>query len=146
MHFLENSMFVLNAYFCRELRFVAILCSKLRFLFRNTGVNSDFTQNFWGKNWRLKSLVHGAVGRLEKLVDCLKMQYILHFIKIWPGSRNDLRGIVVQSVLHTVGPSLEEWTEDYGKLNTDFNHSPLPKNSLHRDSSYSNGIETWYKD
>ena len=31
MHFLENSMFVLNAYFCRELRFVASLGSKLRF-------------------------------------------------------------------------------------------------------------------
>ena len=27
MHFLENSMFVLNAYFCRELRFVATLRS-----------------------------------------------------------------------------------------------------------------------
>ena len=30
-------MFVLNAYFCRELRFVVILRSKLRFLLRNTG-------------------------------------------------------------------------------------------------------------
>ena len=49
-------MFVLNAYFCRELRFVAILRSKLRFLLRNTGVDSDFTQNFWGKNWRLGAL------------------------------------------------------------------------------------------
>ena len=57
MHFLENSMFVLNAYFCRELRFVAILRSKLRFLLRNPGVDSDFTQNCWGKNWRLKALV-----------------------------------------------------------------------------------------
>ena len=59
MHFLENSMFVLNAYFCRELRFVAILRSKLRFLLRNTGVDSDFTQNFWGKNWRLGALMYG---------------------------------------------------------------------------------------
>ena len=50
-------MFVLNAYFCRELKFVAILRSKLRFLLRNTGVDSDFTQNFWGKIWWLKSLV-----------------------------------------------------------------------------------------
>ena len=56
MHFLENSMFVLNAYFCHELRLVATLRSKLRFLFRNTGVDSDFTQDFWGKNWRLKAL------------------------------------------------------------------------------------------
>ena len=56
MHFLENSMFILNAYFCRELRFVASLGSKLRFLLRNTGVDSDFTQNFWGKNWRLRAL------------------------------------------------------------------------------------------
>ena len=32
------------------------LCSKLRFLLRNTGVDSDFTQNFWGKIWRLGSL------------------------------------------------------------------------------------------
>ena len=46
MHFLENSMFILNAYSCRELRFVACLGSKLRFLLRNTGVDSDFTQNF----------------------------------------------------------------------------------------------------
>ena len=37
-------MFVLNAYFRRELRFVAILRSKLRFLLRNTGVDSDFAQ------------------------------------------------------------------------------------------------------
>ena len=42
MHFLENSMFVLNMYFCRELRFVAILRSKLRFLLRNTEVDSEF--------------------------------------------------------------------------------------------------------
>ena len=35
-------MFVLNAYFCRELRFVAILRSKLRFLLRNTDVDSEF--------------------------------------------------------------------------------------------------------
>ena len=33
-----------------------ILRSKLRFLLKNTGVDSDFTQNFWGKNWWLKSL------------------------------------------------------------------------------------------
>ena len=39
-------MFVLIAYFCRELRFVAILRSKLRFLLKNTGVDSDFTKNF----------------------------------------------------------------------------------------------------
>ena len=56
MHFLENSMFVLNSYFCRESRFVAILHSKLRFLLRNSGVDSDFTQIFWGKNWRLGAL------------------------------------------------------------------------------------------
>ena len=34
--------------------------SKLRFLLRNTGVDSDFTQNFWGKIWRLKSLVQST--------------------------------------------------------------------------------------
>ena len=39
-------MFVLNAYFCLELRFVVILRSKLRFLLKNTGVDSDFAQNF----------------------------------------------------------------------------------------------------
>ena len=38
MHFLENSMFVLNAYFCRELKFVPMLRFKLRFSLRNTGV------------------------------------------------------------------------------------------------------------
>ena len=32
----------------------------LRFLLRNTGVDSDFTQNFWGKIWRLKSLVQST--------------------------------------------------------------------------------------
>ena len=31
--------------------------SWLRFLLRNTGVDSDFTQNFWGKYWRLGALV-----------------------------------------------------------------------------------------
>ena len=50
-------MFVLNAFFCRESRFVAILRSKLRFLLRNTGVDSDFTQKFWGKIWRLGALL-----------------------------------------------------------------------------------------
>ena len=39
-------MFVLNAFFCHELKFVAILRSKLGVLLRNTGVDSDFTQNF----------------------------------------------------------------------------------------------------
>ena len=39
-------MFVLNGYFCRELKFIVILRSKLRFLLRNTGIDSDFTQNF----------------------------------------------------------------------------------------------------
>ena len=67
MHFLENSMFVLNSYFCRESRFVAILRSKLRFLLRNTGVDSDFTQNFWVKNWRLKALLQHS---LHMLVEC----------------------------------------------------------------------------
>ena len=32
-------MFVLNAYFCRELRFIAILRSKLRFLLRYSEVD-----------------------------------------------------------------------------------------------------------
>ena len=49
-------MFVLNAYFCGELRFIAILRSKLRFLLRNTVVDSYFTPNFWGKIWRLEAL------------------------------------------------------------------------------------------
>ena len=31
-------MFVLNAYFCRELKFVPMLRFKLRFSLRNTGV------------------------------------------------------------------------------------------------------------
>ena len=34
----------------------AILRFKLRFLLRNTGVDSDLTQNFWVKNWRLEPL------------------------------------------------------------------------------------------
>ena len=44
--FSGNSLIVLNAYFCRELRFVAILRSKLRYLLRNTELDSDFIQNF----------------------------------------------------------------------------------------------------
>ena len=67
MHFLEHTMFVLNAYFCRELRFVTILHSKLRFLLRNTGVDSDFTQNFWGKNWRLGALVGAVIESFSDL-------------------------------------------------------------------------------
>ena len=35
-------MFVLNGYFCRELKFIAILRFKLRFLLRNTGADSEF--------------------------------------------------------------------------------------------------------
>ena len=50
---LETWMFVLNAFFCHELKFVAILRSKLGVLLRNTGVDSDFTHNFWGKVCRL---------------------------------------------------------------------------------------------
>ena len=38
-------MFVLNAYFYHESEFVVILRSKLRFLLRNTGVDSDFRKN-----------------------------------------------------------------------------------------------------
>ena len=38
------------------IQFGAILRSKLRFFLRNTGVDSDFTQNFWGKNWQLGAL------------------------------------------------------------------------------------------
>ena len=75
MHFLENSMFVLNAYFCRELRFVAILRSRLRFLLRNTWVDSDFTQNFWVKNWRLKALLQASPTAICKLA---------RFLKLWP--------------------------------------------------------------
>ena len=50
-------MFILNAYFCRELKFVATLRSKLRFLLRNTGVDSDVTQKGWLPIAKLKPLV-----------------------------------------------------------------------------------------
>ena len=48
---LQLKMYALSGKFnacskMRRLRFVAILRSKLRFLLRNTGVDSDFTQNF----------------------------------------------------------------------------------------------------
>ena len=46
---MENSKFGLSAYFCRELKFIAILLSKLKYLLRIKGVDSDFTQNFWEK-------------------------------------------------------------------------------------------------
>ena len=42
-------MFVLNGYFCRELKFITILPSKLRFLLRNTGFDSDFSSEFLRK-------------------------------------------------------------------------------------------------
>ena len=35
-------MFVPNGYFCRESKFVVILCLKLRFLFRKMRVDSEF--------------------------------------------------------------------------------------------------------
>ena len=76
MHFLENSMFVLNAYFCRELRFVAILRSKLSFLLRNTGVDSDFTQNFWGKNWWLGALSRLIIGQIWRRPLTANYKYI----------------------------------------------------------------------
>ena len=72
-------MFVLNAYFCRELRFVGILRSKLRLLLRNTGVDSDFTQNFWVKNWRLKALDNTFID-LENLVAKLCMSDSQRFL------------------------------------------------------------------
>ena len=76
-------MFVLNAYFCRESRFVAILRSKLRILLRNTGVDSDFTQDFWGKNWRLKALVNALrSNHLEALSTCWPCR-APHRQKIW---------------------------------------------------------------
>ena len=59
-------MFVLNGYFCRELKFIAILHFKLRFLLRNTGVDSDSTQNFWGKNWRLGALLGSCIACRRK--------------------------------------------------------------------------------
>ena len=68
MHFLENSMFVLNAYFCRELRFVAILRSKLRFLLRNTGVDSEFL--------RKKLAVEGSGQDLNVTNKILKMNFL----------------------------------------------------------------------
>ena len=72
-------MFVLNVYFCRELRFVGILRSKLRLLLRNTGVDSDFTQNFWVKNWRLKALDNTFID-LENLVAKLCMSDSQRFL------------------------------------------------------------------
>ena len=57
MHFLEISMFVLNAYFRRELRFVAVLRSKLRFLLRNTD-----RLRFYSEFLR-KKLAAGGSGR-----------------------------------------------------------------------------------
>ena len=50
-------MFVLNAYFCRELKFVAILRSQTQIFTQKYRNWLRFIQNFWGKNWRLKSLV-----------------------------------------------------------------------------------------
>ena len=54
-------MFVLSAYFCRELRFVVILRSKLRFLLRNTGVDSEFLRK------KLAVEVSGMKSRPSKL-------------------------------------------------------------------------------
>ena len=43
-------MIVLNAHFCCEIKFVAIWRSKLGFLLRNTGVDSDFSSEFLRKD------------------------------------------------------------------------------------------------
>ena len=56
-------MFVLNAYFCRELRIVAILRSKLKFLLRNTGVDSDFNSEFLRK----KMAAGGSDARVKSI-------------------------------------------------------------------------------
>ena len=86
-------MFVLIAYFCRELRFVAILRSKLRFLLKNTGVDSDFTQNFWGKNWRLKALLptKNSWGYLllNQCWDCFSKRIVAH-VEDWKCQFPDL--------------------------------------------------------
>ena len=55
-------MFVLNAYSW--------------FLLRNTGVDSDFTQNFWGKNWRLGALHHMLTKRRAQ--SCTSASHVFH--------------------------------------------------------------------
>ena len=56
-------MFVPNTYFCRELRFVAILRSNLRFLLRNTGLrlNSEFLR----KNLAAGGSAVDNIGRFD---------------------------------------------------------------------------------
>ena len=59
-------------------RFGAILRTKLRFLLRNAGVDSDFTQNFWGKKKRLKALT-ASVGWLVRVSDlCISASLSAH--------------------------------------------------------------------
>ena len=73
-------MFVLNAYFCRELRFVAILCSKLRFLLRNTKVDPEFL--------RKKLAAEGSVPKVSECYWQLK-------VSLWAELRS-----VVQKILN----------------------------------------------
>ena len=97
-------MFVLNAYFCRELRFVAILRSKLRFLLRNTGVDSEFTQNFWGKNWRLGALVACTMKKSYRatysILKILESLYTWSFVCCTALSTTVLQSFPVPSCLY----------------------------------------------
>ena len=98
-------MFVLNAYFCRELRFVAILRFKLRFLLRNTQVDSDFTQNFWGKNWRLKSLVRTTFGGVfTALIIILACAFLSPYLAFIPTAA--LSAVIVYSMFFTINYSM----------------------------------------
>ena len=73
MHFLENSIFFLNAYFCHELRFVATLRSKLRFLLRKTGVDSEFLR---------KNLAAEVSGLAKCLTKCYHFTVYVSLIKL----------------------------------------------------------------
>ena len=99
-------MFVLNAYFCRELRFVAILRSKLRFLLRNTGVDSDFYSEIQGLTQILLRISEEKIGgwglwatsstrtvqnKCSRAIDQERLDISTQTI-FWPGPRLSLVG------------------------------------------------------
>ena len=95
MHFLENSMFV------------RILRSKLRFLLRNTGVDSDLTQNFWGKKWRLKALKNASFFVLNV---CLWVKWALESVRLLGACQHCYR-VILEPSFHrslTFKPLLNE--------------------------------------
>ena len=70
-------MFVPTIHSRARIKSLSQICAmKLRFLLRQTAVDSDFTQNIWVKIWRVESLF--------LIVNLSVMLHIKQFIHTWP--------------------------------------------------------------